>query len=238
MPVPQPSQYQVDNMQQGDIIYIKKQKLLYRWYRNLFLNKPKIRVKQFWGSVDYKTVYQEDCTLLYYFEVMCVQNINNEVPVVIGRDSGTRSIYTTILKTLQVGLYNTMLVFPNGLTITLPTDYIGNSIRQNQHKLKKIEDARMVQEALKFQRYKGNYFKSYVEQHNIDRWVSAYCSVCGKPVEFIFNDDDITVNNNCKCGELKLDMKTMSYDELSIWYYNQTSPAVKKIYDKFWFGKE
>lgn len=238
MPIPQPSQYQVDKMQQGDIIYIKKQKPFYRWYRKLFLNKPKIKVRKYWGSCEYNTYYQEDCTLLYYFEVVCVQNVNNEVPVVIGRDSGTRSIYTTILKSLQVGLYNIMLVFPNGLTLTIPTDYISNCIRQNQQKLKNVEDARMIQEILKFQRYKGDYFKSYAEQHNIKEWTSAYCSVCGQPVKFIFSEDGVSVENNCKCGELKLDIKKLTYDEFSVWYYNQTSEAVKKVYKEFWFGKE
>ena len=33
MSIQQPSQYQVNNMEQGDIIFVRKQKLLYRIFR-------------------------------------------------------------------------------------------------------------------------------------------------------------------------------------------------------------
>ena len=37
MAIRQPSQYQIDNMQPGDIVYVRKPKLLYRLYRKLFI---------------------------------------------------------------------------------------------------------------------------------------------------------------------------------------------------------
>ncbi len=237
MPIYQPSQYQVNNMEQGDIIYIKKRKPLYKLYRKLFLNKPKIKVKKFWNSTEYDIVYQEDCTLLYYYEVVCIQEFSN-IPVIIGKEEGSKSICKANLKKLQVGLYNIMLVFSNGLTLSLPTDYISRGIKQNQNKLKIIDNSRVVSELLKFQRHKGDYFKRYAEEHSIDKWESAYCSVCGKPVIFNFKCDNIIVDNQCNCGELKLDKKEFTYDEFSVWYYCQTSKIVRKRYDEFWFGKE
>ena len=236
MPIYQPSQYQINNMEQGDIIYIKKRKSLYKLYRKLFTNKPKIKVKKYWGSTEFDSVYQEDCTLVYYYEVMCVQEFSN-IPVIIGKEKGSRSIYTTTLKKLQVGLYNILLIFSNGLTLSLPTDYVSKGIKQNQDKLKIIDNNRIVSELLKYQRHKGDYFKKYVEDNSIEQWTSAYCSVCGKPVVFNFNENNIIIDNQCDCGELRVEKTEYTYDEFSIWYYCQTSKIVRKRYDKFWFGK-
>lgn len=239
MPIPQPNQYQLDNMKQGDIVYVRKRGLFYKLYRQFFTNKPKVRVKKDWNthSDEYDEYYQEDCTLLYYYEVVCVQQYNNEVPVLLGTNEGKYTISTTVLKSLQVGLYNAMLNFSNGLTLTIPVDYFNDANRKNTLLFKQIEDKRIVDDLLKFQRYKGKYFKDYVKAHNIKKWKASYCSVCGKPVEFIFKGDNVIIDNKCVCGELKLDKTSLSYDELSIWYYNQTNPNVKKVYDEFWFEK-
>ena len=117
-------------------------------------------------------------------------------------------------------------------------DYLNNAMRKNAQIIKQIDDQRMIDDLLKFQRYKGDYFKSYVERYNIRGWTAAYCSVCGQPVVFDFTPDKVIITNNCTCGELKLDKPEFTYDELAIWYYNQTSPNVKKVYDEFWFKKE
>lgn len=240
MATQQPSQYQIDNMQPGDIVYVRKPKLLYRLYRKLFMNSPKIKVKKFLNDTcdEYNVYYQEDCTLLYNYEVSCVQKYDNEVPVAIGLKEGSKIVTTQTLKSLQVGLYNALLVFQNGLSITIPVDYLNNAMRKNAQTIKQLDDQRMIDDLLKFQRYKGNYFKSYVEKYNIKSWTAAYCSVCGQPVTFDFTPDKVIINNNCTCGELKLDKPEFTYDELAIWYYNQTSPSVKKVYDEFWFKKE
>lgn len=239
MAIPQPSQYQVDNMQQGDIVYVKKQNLLYRIYRKLFLHRPTIKVRKDWSDdcTDYFLYYQEDCTLLYYYEVACVQQYENEVPVLIGTNEGKKTLSTQTLKSLQVGLYNAMLNFNNGITITIPVDYFNDANRKNTMLLKQIDDSRIISDLLKFQRYKGNYFKKVVQDNNIKKWKASYCSVCGKPIEFIFKKDKVVIDNKCVCGEVILDKKEFSYDELAIWYYNQTNPIVKKVYDEFWFKK-
>lgn len=240
MAIPQPSQYQVDNMQQGDIVYVRKQNFLYRLYRKLFLHKPTIKVRKDWSKDcnDYFIYYQEDCTLLYHFEVACVQTYENEVPVLIGTTESKITLSSQILKSLQVGLYNAILNFKNGVSITIPVDYFNDANRKNTLLLKQINDNRVIMDLLKFQRYKGDYFKSYVQKNNIKRWKASYCSVCGKPIEFIFKSDKVQINNKCSCGEVVLDKSEFSYDELAIWYYNQTNPNVKKMYDEFWFKKE
>ena len=240
MSIPQPSQYQVDNMEQGDMVFINKQRLLYRIYRRLFLNKPKIRVRKYWspyGTDEYNVYYQEDCTLLYYYEIACVQTYNNQVPVIIGTNEGKTKITQKTIKSLQIGLYNVMIYFHNGLTLTMPVSYFEKAIEQNKAKLKVINDKRIIADLIRFQRYKGKYFKDYAEQNNIKEWIPAYCSVCGKPVVFKFEGDKVIIDNQCSCGELKLEKSEFSYDEFSIWYYNQTNPTIKKLYEKFWFKR-
>ena len=57
MSIQQPSQYQVNNMEQGDIIFVRKQKLLYRIFRKLFLDKPKIKVRKSWDTENEYNIY-------------------------------------------------------------------------------------------------------------------------------------------------------------------------------------
>lgn len=240
MPVPQPSQFQIDKMEQGDIIFVKKQKLLYRLYRKFFLNMPKVKVKKFWSAScdEYNTYYQEDCTLLYRFELQCVQKYNHEVAVIIGADDGKKVIKTSLLKELQVGLYNIMLSFDNGLCITVPLGPINDAIRKNQKLIQQDNDYRIIQEMMKYQTHKGDYFSKYAKEHKIDSWIPAYCSVCGEPAIFHFEDDKVIIENKCSCGEMKIEKTELNYDEFSIWYYNQTNDTIKKRYKEFWFKKE
>lgn len=238
MSIQQPSQYQVNNMEQGDIIFVRKQKFLYRIFRKLFLDKPKIKVRKSWDTEnEYNIYYQEDCTLLYRFEVQCVQKYKNEVVALLGIKDGNRFLKTTILKELQVGLYNIMIIFENGFSITIPTDIINDAFRKNQMILKQDDDLRKIEEVMKYQSHKGDYFKGYVEKQGIKTWIPAYCSVCGNPVIFNFKDNSILIDNKCDCGELQLEKNEFSYDEFSIWYYNQTNDTIKKRYNEFWFKR-
>lgn len=240
MAIRQPSQYQIDKMEQGDIVFVSKPSAIYRLYRKFFLNKPKIRVRKFWSENcdEYNVYYQEDCTLLFYYETACVQTFKNEVPCLIGVEGGKSNLKQTILKSLQIGLYNVVLNFNSGVTLTIPVEYFDRGIENNKTKLKQIDDQRVIADLLKFQRFKGNYFKGVVEDNNIKEWTPAYCSVCGKPVIFHFEGDKVIIDNQCTCGELKLEKDEFTYDELSIWYYNQTNPTIKKLYEKFWFKRE
>lgn len=239
MPIYKPSQYQVDNMKQGDIVYVRKPNLLYRLYRHYFKCCDKIKVPKYPGTAQivYNEYYQEDCVLLYYYELMCVQRYDNEVPILMGVNDGKKTTSQCVLKSLQIGLYNVLLNFKNGKTITLPTDYFIKALEKNKIVLKQIDDQRMVEDLLKFQKYKGSYFKKYVMDNNIALWNASYCSVCGKPVKFLFEDNKIIIDNQCTCGNLELDRNEFSYDEFAIWYANQTNSNVKKVYDEFWFKR-
>ena len=239
VPIPQPSQLQCDKMEPGDIVFVKNKSRLYKLIRNLFFkNKPKIRVRDGWGEpTRYNEFYQEDCVLLYSYETQCIQSFDNEISCIVALKDGSPISKVITLKNVQVGLYNLQLNFGKYFAVTIPISEIDSAIQKNKLKLNSIQDARKIKELLKFQRYKGTYFKNYVERNAITNWTPTYCSICGKSVDFTFESECVIVKNNCDCGCLKLNMEKLSYDELSIWYYNQINPAVKKVYDDFWFKR-
>lgn len=234
MAIQTPSQYQCDNLSDDDKIYICTRSKLYQIYRYLFTNKPKLKIRV--NDNIYNYYYQEDCTILSNYELSCTQTLENEVPCIIGSD---RSKYTkkTILKKLQVSLYNVQLTLPNHKTITLPLSSIQNCINKNDILIKNIDTNKLIQDNIKFCRYKGNYFKDYVKDNKIEKWTASYCSVCGHTIEFTFNEDNITIQNNCICNNLDINLTSMTYDEFAIWYASQTNTYTKKYFDKFWFKR-
>lgn len=237
MPVPQPNQLQCDNMKPGDVVFVKQRSWLYKFIRKyIFKRLPNLRVRASWEEpIKYVEYYQEDCVLLYLYETRCVQEYNNEVPCLISLKEGSQIIKTFPIKKLQVGLYNIQLILNKWLTLTIPLQYIDNAIRKNEKLLQELEDSRKVQELLKFQRYKGNYFKKVVEDKKLEEWVPLHCSICGAPIAFKFNEDKILVDNNCVCGCTVTGAKEISYDELAVWYHSQLNPNIKNIYKEFWF---
>lgn len=239
MPIVNPSQYNCDQMQPGDVVYVHKRNFLYRWYRDLFLkDKIKIKVRKDWNSIEqYNIYYQEDCILLYAWEVQCVQVYNEEVLCSISLYPASKPLTQVCLKSLKIGLYNIQLIFNNNLTLTLPVNYFEYGIKNNENTLKKIQDDRIILESLKFQKYKGYHFKNVVNKKQLENWTASYCSVCGKPIIFHFKENKVEIENQCNCGTLKSIMPEMTYDELALWYSNQTNPNVKKIYEEFWFSK-
>lgn len=237
MPIINPSQYDCNQMEPGDLVYVKKRNSLYKWYREHFKKHlTKIRVRKDWNEPEtYVTYYQEDCTLMHNWEIQCIQTYEYEVPCMISLDASSAGLTTRLLKSLNVGLYNTQIIFNNDITLTIPTNYFDMAIRANQNTLKNIQDARIIRESLKFQRYKGYHFKKQVEERNLEKWIPSYCSICGEPVYFEFKEDKVVVTNKCSCGTLKLYLDEMSYDELAVWYANQINPNVTKTYEEFWF---
>lgn len=237
MPVPQPNQIQCDNMKPGDVVFVKQRNWLYKFIRKYILQKkPDIRVRASWVEpITYNEYYQEDCTLLYYYETKCIQQFENEVPCLLSLKEGSHNIKTFPLRKVQVGLYNIQLTLSKWLTLTIPLQYIENSIRKNDKLLHEIEDNRKVQELLKFQRYKGDYFKKRVQENNLDEWVPLYCSVCGSPIAFLFNEENVKIENNCVCGCTVTGTEKISYDELAVWYHSQVNPNIKEVYKTFWF---
>ena len=84
MPIMNPSQYDCDNMEIGDVVFIKPRSFLYRFIRNHFYkDKLKIKVRDGWNEpTKYKIYYQEDCTLMYAWDIACMKQYENCVPVI------------------------------------------------------------------------------------------------------------------------------------------------------------
>lgn len=234
MAIQTPSQYQCDNLSEGDKIYIRSRNKLYRLYRYLFTHKPKLKIKI--SEDKYGYYYQEDCTILSTYELNCTQTMENEVPCMI---SYTNNPYCKkfMLKKLQVSLYNIQLTLPNNKIITFPLSSVQNCINRNDIVIKNIDNNKLIQDNIKFCKYKGDYFKNYIQQNNITKWTASYCSVCGHTVDFIFKDEDIDIQNNCVCNNMDLNLTHMTYDEFAIWYASQTNTYTKKYFDKFWFKR-
>lgn len=236
--IQQPSQYDCNNMQKGDTVFVRPVSPLYKFIRRHFLhNKPIIRVRDGWNEpAKYNEFYQEDCVLIYAFESACVQNLDNKIPYVVSKQANSKVIKRGVMSSVQVGLYNIQFIIDKNTTITIPTGELRRAIEKNQQILNIYEDDRKIEEAIKFQKFKGSYFKNYVITHNITEWTPAYCSVCGKPLNFKFNEDGVDTDNNCECKSLDFKIKHMTYDEFSLWYTNQiVTPSIIKRYNSFWF---
>lgn len=219
-------------------MYVKHRNLFYKLIRKLFLNKSTIKVRADWKEpVRYNTYYQEDCMLMFEYEIKCIQTFEKEVACAVSLEDSKFNIGLFVLKKLVVSLYNIQLIFNNGLTFTIPISFIETGIRRNEIVLNSISNAQLVEDSLKFHKYKGEYFKRYVKDNNITSWVPVYCSLCSKPLEFNFHEDKIIINNKCDCGLNKFNMNEMSYNEFALWYANQVTPIVKKRYNEFWFKK-
>ena len=236
-----PSQYDCDNMEIGDVVFVKPTGIIYNFIRKHFKKDLiKIKIRDGWEEpIVYKEYYQEDCTLIHSYELECVQKFENQVPCTYSKDVGSKIRKTSFLPLLQVGLYNIQLKLNRNLTITIPTSFIHKALEENQKLLKSYDDKRKVQDAIRFQKFKGNYFRDYVHKNDIVEWVPVYCSVCGKPVVFKFSDDIINIDNKCECNSLNFPLSEISYDEFALWYANQiVTPSIINRYNSFWFRRD
>lgn len=238
MPIRNPSQFDCDKMEKGDMIFVKARSRLYKWYRNHFKKDLiQIKVKENWEEpYTYVTYYQEDCTLMFAWELECIQTID-EIPCILSLNSYNPGIHTFLLKRIQIGLYNIQIIFKNNLTLTIPTEFFIQGINKNENILKNIKDKRVISEQIKFLKHKPEKFKEIVQKYEIKEWIPAYCSICGTPIILKFNEDDIIIDNQCNCGAMKLSMDKMSYDEFAIWYASQINPITIKKFEKFWFER-
>lgn len=213
-----PSQYDCDNMENGDIVYVREVGWFYKIIRDRFLkDKIKIRVRLGWTEpVKYKECYQEDCTLIYAYELACVQKYENKVPCMFSRRLGRMPSKTFFLPLMQVTLYDLQIMLDDYHILTIPISDVKRAIDDNQRTLKLYDDSRKIKDAIRFQKYKGDYFKDYVSKNNISDWTPIYCSVCGKPVIFKFSEDSISIENECECESLKFPLKIITYDEFAL----------------------
>lgn len=242
MPIMNPSQYDCDRMEIGDVVVIKSRSPLYKFIRKHFhKDKLKIKVRDGWTEpIKYRIEYQEDCTLMYAWDIACLKKYENCVPCAISKDPKDIGRKVKLLKSLNIGLYNVQIVFQDNTTLTLPTTWFDQGIKYNETTLRDIKDDRMLQETLRFSNIKGQTFKNIVLNDEIKEWIPSYCNICGKPVIFKFNEkpDKVVIDNQCSCGVTKLKMKELSYDEFSLWYLTQLNEDIKNIYKKFWFDRE
>lgn len=234
-----PSQYQCDNMKQGDIIFVKHRNFLYKWFRKHFKkDKIIIRVRRDWQvPVKYVNYYQEDCTLLYEYELRAMKDYIDEVPCRITLSEKGNANIVVRLKKVHIDSYNIMLTFNSGITLAFPLSFVEDAIRHNNNMIKLVDDQRLIEERVKFLRHDGDSFKQKVNDRQIVEWQPSYCSVCGNPITFKFHDNEIEMENKCSCGCLVLNLPNMSYDQFAIWYASQVNDNVRKVYDKFWFEK-
>lgn len=237
MPIVQPSQHECNKMEPGDIIFVTHRNFLYKMYRKYFKQGlTKLKIKENWNEpIKYIEYYQEDCTLIFNYEINCIQSLDNQISYIISLGPKRKGFKVGCFKSVLVGLTNIQLIFDNNITITLPTYPIKQAISLNDYKLNKIIDSRKIQQAIKFRRYKGDYFKKYAKQHNIEHYNAQYCSICGKPLIFHFLEDTIHLENTCVCGYNKTDLKEMSYDEMSLWYYGFNNQYAENYVKTFWF---
>ena len=232
MPKYNPSQYECDNLEDGDMIIIKDRTWLYKIVRKIFSkNKLILRIK---NNNEEVYAYQEDCILMYDWDLKALQILDNEIPCLFSNHPDKAGYKSELIKSLRIGTLNIQIVFRNNKTITIPVSPFIKAIKKNEEIIKNIKDTRMVKESIKYLRYKGDYFKNYVKQYNITKWIPNYCYLCGNPIVFEFTDNKININNQCTCGKNKLSVNQLDYDEFAIWYAGN-GEDIKKYYSKFWF---
>lgn len=240
MSIQMPNQYDCNNMERGDVVYVRKRNIIYRIIRKFFLkDKHKIKVVMDWNKPEVKQYfYQEDCTLIYAYELLCTKSYKDTVPCVVTRSKNNKVFTAFLIHRLEVSLYNLQITLKNNLSFIIPLNYIQNAMEANKRKLDVINNDKRIQENLKFIRYKGDYFKNYVKENNIETWIPQYCVLCGNPITFIFNEEDVNIENKCNCKTMTLNKTKMSYNEFAVWYASQVDPHTKEHYDKFWLRKD
>lgn len=234
MPIIRPSQYECDNANKGDMVVIKPRPFLYKWYRKNFQkDKVILNIRKSWDSDERIKAYQEDCTLLFNWEILSRCEFNNEVPYNIGINNKYFKKRMT-LKSLQFGCENICIILDSGLSILIPTENFKRGIQKVDSTIKNIDINRQVQESLKFSRYKGDFFKKQQQKLDIKEWNISYCSVCGNPVKIKFDKESPYVENTCSCGNMFIENESITWDMVAYWYNSQViKPAINKN-KEFW----
>lgn len=234
MSIINPSQYDCDNSQKGDLVIIKRRPKLYKWYRDRFLkDKIKLKIRQRWDSDDRIEVYQEDCTLVFKWEIQGKSEYVNEVPYILGFNN-KYSKYGKRLQTIQFGSENISIVTKHGLSLLIPTMYVRSGLDKLDNTRKNIDEERQIQQALKFARYKGDFFKKRCKELNLDGWSISYCSVCGKPLRIEFDKEEPYINNTCDCGNTVVENKDITWNTVAYIFNSQTQQYCANRYKEFW----
>lgn len=234
MSIVNPSQYDCDNMEQGDMIVVKYRNPIYKWYRDKFqTDKIKIHVRVNWDTDEKVERYQEDCTLLFSWEILGKCDMKDTVPYFTGYNNKLIKIPKK-LQNLQFGTENTQLTLKSGINILLPTQYIREGITKLDSITSAVDEQRQIKQALKFARYNGEFFKKKVQELDIKIWDISYCNVCGKSISIDFSNEEPHIYNRCECGNTKLQEEDINYDMVAYWYNRQVVDVIRNRYKEFW----
>lgn len=234
MSISNPSQYECDNTQRGDLIIVRPRHALYKWYRSRFQkDKIKLKIRKNWDTDEKIEVYQEDCTLIFSWEVLGKSEYLNEIPYFIGFNN--RYIQKgNMLQRMQFGSENVSIVLKNGFSILIPTSSFREGLEKLDNARRGIDENRQVQEALRFARYKGDFFKNRCNELNLSEWSITYCNVCGNPIKIKFDKEEPYVVNTCKCGNMQVASEPITWDVVAFWFNRQTQKPVIDRYKEFW----
>ena len=236
MAIQQPSQYDIDNMKEGDTVYVIPRNFLYKWYRQKFTDKIKLNIPYIDKSNNkvFKKEYQEDCTLIHNYELVAQQILKDDLyyKICIGNNNGM--VYK--LNSIEVGLNNIRIRFFKNLSILIPTSYIENAIRKNNYIVDSTYTQQRCEDILNQSGVSPQYIKKVIKLKNLKNWIPMYCNICGKPIIFNFKKDSIDVINKCKCGNIKLNYNHISYEQFYLWLMNQNNPSIINKINKDWFG--
>lgn len=234
MSITNPSQYECDNAQPGDLFFIKHRGIIYRWYRDKFLkDKIKVYINENWNTDKKIPVYQEDCTLIFKWELQGRSEFENEVPYYIGFNNKYIS-YGKRLKRLQFGSENVSIILKGGFSILIPIEFIRNGLLKLDNTRQYIDRERQVHTALRFARYKGDFFKKRCAELNLSEWDISYCTLCGKPLKFKFDKEEPYMENQCTCGNMILKDEPINWDTVAYWFNSQTHQPFIDKYKEFW----
>lgn len=234
----QPSQYNVNMMKPGDIVYVLNRPLIYRIFRKFFgKDKVILKLRKDWSKENEAIRldrYQEDCILLERQDLYCQTSLNNVVYYKNTLYNGTTKPQQ--FKRFAFSLYNMQMEFNDGSILTIPINFIREGLDQLDSRYKKFTQQESVHNNAIYNKFSGDYFKQRIKAKNIKQWKVVYCSICGEPIIFKFYKDVIKIDNKCTCGNntKSLQFNSMTYDEFAVWYASQTDDIIKTQMDKFW----
>lgn len=232
MSLTNPQQRDYDKLSKRDMVFIRKRGILYTWFRHVFLNKPKITIMNP-DTHRKELVYSEDCTILYELDMAYYSSLNN-----VDARYKIRFIDKNFAATKLAQMYVTGnslgLQFKHGVEIAVPLNAVKNLINTQASQVNFVQQNQLLDDCKKFSKYTEQYFKNKLKQKNINEWVYTYCNICGKPIKFIFNDNNIDIHSECECGCTKLNENQISYSQFCDWFNCQTNTNVKLFYKQFW----
>lgn len=76
-------------------------------------------------------------------------------------------------------------------------------------------------------------FKQAAQTHNITSWNIRDCSLCGYPLSYYFDGDNVSYDSGCDCISFS-NIQPRSWEDVAEHYNRQTHPDYIKTMDAFW----